>query len=180
MVFISCRCLVGLGPQQLTLRVSDVSVQRLVWMAQELSGADATPSPVALQGVATPAARLLRFSTVSQLPPPPKGHVAPPSGPPCIEAEKPAQNPEIPKNGPFTRTFSKVRANFCPRPCDTSQEPDRNCSDELVHMNFLFWVDFLGGFSSSDCRVSREVWTSEPRSRSKGWSSYTCKCRATL
>ena len=43
--------------------------------------------------------------------------------------------------------FRKVCANFCPRPCDTSQEPDRYFSDELVHLNFfilgeLFWVDF--------------------------------------
>ena len=30
------------------------------------------------------------------------------------------------------------------------------------------------------CRVSRVVWTFETLSRSRGWSSYTCECRATL
>ena len=29
-------------------------------------------------------------------------------------------------------------------------------------------------------RVSRVVWTSETLSRSRGWSSYTCECRAAL
>ena len=42
------------------------------------------------------------------------------------EAQKPTQieNPEIPKNSAFTRTFKnrRVRANFCLLPCDTSQE----------------------------------------------------------
>ena len=42
--------------------------------------------------------------------------------------------------------FRKVRANFCPLPCDTSQEPDGNCSDELVQMNFFI----LGGFFRVD------------------------------
>ena len=40
--------------------------------------------------------------------------------------------------------FPKVRANFCLLPCDTSQQPDGDCSEKLVQMTFLFWVDFFG------------------------------------
>ena len=45
----------------------------------------------------------------------------------------------------------KVRANFSLLSCDTSQEPDGNCSEKLVQMNFFYfgWI-FSGGFSSSD------------------------------
>ena len=42
--------------------------------------------------------------------------------------------------------FRKVRANFWPLPCDTSQEPNGSCSEELVQMNFLI----LGGFFRVD------------------------------
>ena len=43
--------------------------------------------------------------------------------------------------------FRKVRANFSLLSCDTSQEPNGNCSDKLVQMNFFildgfFRVDF--------------------------------------
>ena len=42
--------------------------------------------------------------------------------------------------------FRKVRANFCLLPCDTSQEPNGNCSEKLVQMNFFYFgwifVDF--------------------------------------
>ena len=38
--------------------------------------------------------------------------------------------------------FFKVRANFCLFPCDTSQDPNGNCSEKLVEMNFFIWVDF--------------------------------------
>ena len=61
-----------------------------------------------------------------------------------LEAEQPTQNPEIPKKTPRLRElFRKVRVNFCLRPCYTSQEPKGNCSEKLVQMNFLFWVDFF-------------------------------------
>ena len=42
--------------------------------------------------------------------------------------------------------FRKVRANFCLLPCEISQEPSRNCSEKLIQLNFLTWVDF-GGWS---------------------------------
>ena len=42
--------------------------------------------------------------------------------------------------------FREVRANFCLLPCDTSQEPNGNCSEKLVQMNIFI----LGGFSSCD------------------------------
>ena len=40
--------------------------------------------------------------------------------------------------------FRRVRVNFCLLPCETSQEPNKNCSEKLGQKNFLFWVDFLG------------------------------------
>ena len=42
--------------------------------------------------------------------------------------------------------FRKVRANISLLSCDTSQEPNGNCSDKLVQMNFFI----LGGFSACD------------------------------
>ena len=71
-----------------------------------------------------------------------------------LEAGKPTRNPEIPKKtARLHELFRKVRANFFPRPCDTSQERDQNCSDELVHLNFFILGGFFsGGFSSSDPR----------------------------
>ena len=53
----------------------------------------------------------------------------------------------IKKKPRLREIFRKVRANFCLRPCYTSQESKGNCSDELVQMNFFilggfFWVDF--------------------------------------
>ena len=63
---------------------------------------------------------------------------------PKLEAQRPTQNPEIPKNAAFTRTFSKSSRELS---CDANQEPDGNCSGKLVQMNFFilggfFWVDF--------------------------------------
>ena len=46
----------------------------------------------------------------------------------------------------------KVLLNFSPTywsmdgssQCDMSQEPNGTCSEQLVQMNFLFWLDFIG------------------------------------
>ena len=52
--------------------------------------------------------------------------------------------------------FRKVRANFCLLPCNASQEPDGNCSEKLVQMNFFILGGvFSGGFSSSECICCR-------------------------
>ena len=68
-------------------------------------------------------------------------------GAPEIGAEQPTPNPEIPTKIPHLRElFWKVRANFCPLPYDTSQEPNGNCSEKLVQMNFFI----LGGFFRVD------------------------------
>ena len=50
------------------------------------------------------------------------------------------------KKARLRELFRKVRANFCLLPCDASQEPNVNCSDELVQMNFFI----LGGFFRVD------------------------------
>ena len=61
---------------------------------------------------------------------------------PQLEAEKPTQDPEIPKKTPrLHELFRKVRANFSLLSCDTSQEPNGHCSEKLVQMNFFI----LGG-----------------------------------
>ena len=46
------------------------------------------------------------------------------------------------------KLFRRVRANFWLLPCDTSQEPNGNCSERLVKMNVFIWDFFGGGFSS--------------------------------
>ena len=69
-----------------------------------------------------------------------------------LEAEKPTQNPEIPKKAPRSHElFRKVRANFCPLPCDTSQEASGNCSEKTCSDALFYsgWI-FSGGFSFSD------------------------------
>ena len=66
-----------------------------------------------------------------------------------IGAQMPTPNPEIPKKKKKTRLrelFRKVRANFSLLSCDTSQEPNGNCSDKLIQMNFFI----LGGFFRVD------------------------------
>ena len=60
-----------------------------------------------------------------------------------IEAEPPPKLPKYQKNTAFTKLFRKVHANFCLLPCDTSQEPDGNCSEKLAHMNFFILDDFF-------------------------------------
>ena len=70
---------------------------------------------------------------------------------PLLEARKPTQNPKIQKTLRSHEHFRKVRANFCLLSSDTSQEPNGNCSEKLVQMNFfiLGW-NFSAGFSSCD------------------------------
>ena len=54
-------------------------------------------------------------------------------------------NPEIPTKTPrLCELFRKACVNFCLLPCDTNQEPKRNCSEELVQMNFCYFAGFLG------------------------------------
>ena len=50
--------------------------------------------------------------------------------------QKPTQYPEIPKTPRLHELFRKVCANFGFLPCETSQEPNGNCSENLVQMNF--------------------------------------------
>ena len=63
-----------------------------------------------------------------------------------LEAPKPTQNPEIPKNTALRELFRKVLVNFCLLLSEASQEPDGNCSEKLVQMNFFI----LGGFFRVD------------------------------
>ena len=42
------------------------------------------------------------------------------------------------------KLFRKLRANFCLLPYETSQEPNRNCSEKFVQMNFLIFGEFWG------------------------------------
>ena len=66
-----------------------------------------------------------------------------------VEVQKPTHNPKIQKTLRLHELFRKVRANFCLLSSDTSQEPNGNCSEKLVQMNFfiLGW-NFSAGFSS--------------------------------
>ena len=71
------------------------------------------------------------------------------------------------RNAAFTRTFSKGSRELCLLPCDLSQEPSGKRSEELVQMNFLFWVDFSVGVSSC------EIWTmvcAQCCKSTRGWS----------
>ena len=53
-----------------------------------------------------------------------------------MEAPKPTQNPEIPKQHlVYTNFFEK---SFCLLPCDTSQEPNRNCSEKTCSDDLFF------------------------------------------
>ena len=47
----------------------------------------------------------------------------------------------------FSRKFARTCAFV---PGDASQKPNGDCSEKLVHLNFLFWVDFPGGVSSCE------------------------------
>ena len=61
--------------------------------------------------------------------------------------------------------FRKVRANFSLLSCDTSQEPNRNCSNKLVQMNVFYfgWI-FSGGFSAFE-KVTPERTLSLPAAK---------------
>ena len=66
-----------------------------------------------------------------------------------LEAQNPTQNdfenPEMPKkHAAFTRTCSKSSCKLLSFPCDRSQEPDGNCSEKLIQMNFFIWGGFFG------------------------------------
>ena len=74
-----------------------------------------------------------------------------------MEAWKPTQNPEIQKKNAFSRAFSKSSCELFLLPCHTSQEPNRNCSDKLVQMNFFFWDGCFFGWISSSGFVSTET-----------------------
>ena len=59
---------------------------------------------------------------------------------PILEQSEPLRGPKPTSSNlspPSNRKLTRVRANFCLLPCGTSQEPDRNCSEKLVQMNFL-------------------------------------------
>ena len=69
----------------------------------------------------------------------------------AIEIRGPTTHPKsrnTKKTPRLRELFRKVRANFCPLPCDRSQEPNGNCSEKLVQMHFFilglgfFRVDF--------------------------------------
>ena len=65
-----------------------------------------------------------------------------------LEARKPTQTPEIPRtkrHRVYTNFLEKFAQTFCRLPCDTSQDPNGNCSEIPVQMNFIFWVDFSSG-----------------------------------
>ena len=55
-------------------------------------------------------------------------------------------NPKSRNTRVYANFFRKLRANVRLLPCDASQEPNRNCSGELVQMNFFI----LGGFFSGE------------------------------
>ena len=61
---------------------------------------------------------------------------------PVFKGPKPTPNLTTIEKTRLHKMFRKVRANFCLLPCDTSQEPNGNCPEKLVQMNFLI----LGGF----------------------------------
>ena len=65
-----------------------------------------------------------------------------------LEAEKPTQNPEIPKKKTprSHELFRKVRANSCLLSCDTKQEPNGNCSEKLVQMNVFYFGWIFSGW----------------------------------
>ena len=47
-----------------------------------------------------------------------------------LEAQKPTQTPKTPKKKRLHELLRKVPVNFSLLPCDTSQEPSGNCSEE--------------------------------------------------
>ena len=66
-----------------------------------------------------------------------------------IEAQKPTQNPEIPKkNAAFTRTFSKSSHELLhssPLLHESGTQGKlfrKTCSDELFYFGWIFWVEF--------------------------------------
>ena len=68
----------------------------------------------------------------------------------------PPQIQKYQKTPRLRELFRKVRANFCLLPCDTTQEPNGNCSNKLVQMNFLFFRDTQKG-PVKWCRAMKSV-----------------------
>ena len=67
----------------------------------------------------------------------------------CVCVRDPQTHPKsrnTKKNTAFMRTFSKSSRELFPASCETSQEPNANCSEKLVQMNFFI----LGGFFRVD------------------------------
>ena len=84
------------------------------------------------------------------------------------EREGGAKNPpEIPKYPNILRLYKiigKVRVNFCLFHCDTSEEPNRNCSEKL-QTNVFIWVDFFGWSFLVWIYREKVVWTGVSKGR---------------
>ena len=96
---------------------------------------------------------------------------------PWLEAQKPAQNPEISKNTAFTQTCSNSSRELSLLPCDTSQEPNGSCSEK----NSFWWNFFVlggffsGGFSSSWTDLFHADFGKEfPSRTSRRGASWSC------
>ena len=63
-----------------------------------------------------------------------------------LESENPPKIPKYQKTLRLHELVLKVRANFPLLSCDTSHEPNGNCSEERVQMNLAI----LGGFFRVD------------------------------
>ena len=64
---------------------------------------------------------------------------------PFLDAQIPTQSPAKNKKGPrLHELVRKVRADFSLLSFDTIQEPNGNCADKLVEMNFFILGGFLG------------------------------------
>ena len=72
-----------------------------------------------------------------------------------LEAGNPPQIPKYQKTPRLHKLFRKVRANFCLLPCDTSQGPNRDCSEKLVQMSFfILGAFFRVGFHPVNSRLN--------------------------
>ena len=60
----------------------------------------------------------------------------------CWKPKNPPKSQNTKKTPRLRELFRQVHVNFRLLPCDTSQEPNGNCSEKLVQMHFFI----LGGF----------------------------------